>query len=89
MDLNDGTRNNVELFRRLRVPITSFSRNPHDRYTVPLPDFHLTLGIYSTSLDWGSGGFGHIKGFAEGRRRPFGYIAEYDRLPTWRRMLLE
>ena len=67
MDLNSGTRNNVELFRRLRVPILSFSRNPHDRYTVPLPDFHLTLGVYNDSLDYTDAGFGHLQGFANGR----------------------
>ncbi len=66
IDLNSGTRNNVELFRRLRVPILSFSRNPHDRYTVPLPDFHLTMGVYNNSRDYNKTGFGHLQGFAKG-----------------------
>ncbi|GAB4819130.1 hypothetical protein N2152v2_006176 [Parachlorella kessleri] len=65
IDLNSGTRNNVELFRRLRVPILSFSRNPHDRYTVPLPDFHLTMGVYNSSLDYNNTDFGHLQGFAK------------------------
>ncbi len=65
IDLTSGTRNNVELFRRLGLPILSFSRNPHDRHTIPIPDLHLIAGLYNDSLNWSLFG---LQSFAGGKQ---------------------
>lgn len=40
----------MQLFKMLRLPVLSFSRHPHDRHTVPLPDLHMVVGLFSEPL---------------------------------------
>lgn len=63
IDLTSGTRNNVGLFKQLKLPVLSFSRHPNDRYTVPIPDIYMVIGVLGESFKF-SENFPKLRNFA-------------------------